>query len=600
MVDVFMNERFIGTVENAKEFIKQIRSERRKGVLPLELNFYHDQDYDEVYLDTTTGRARRPLIVVENGKSKLTEKHIEDVKSGAVTWDKLVKEGIIEYVDAAEEENCYVALSEEDLTKEHTHLEISPVVILGLCTSLIPYSNFGGSSRLIRGSKIQKQALGLYASNFLLRMDTDVNVLHYPQKPITKTFMHDIWGWEKHPSGQNIVIALMSFEGYNMEDSIIISKASVDRGFARSTYFKPFSAEELRYQGGLVDEICIPDKEVKGYKSEKDYRLLEEDGIVFTGAKVKDEDVIIGKVSPPRFLGEFEEFNIATNVKRESSVALTHGENGIVDMTLITENEDGNRLVQMRLRQQRIPEVGDKFASRHGQKGVISYLVPIEDMPFTASGIVPDIIFSPHGIPSRMTVSHLIEIVAGKVGALSGQYIDGTTFNAMPEKELRKMLRELGFRESGVEAMYNGIDGRDFKARIYVGNMYYLKLKHMVANKLHARATGKIQLLTRQPIEGRSQGGGLRLGEMEKDCFVAHGASLLLKERFDSDKTLVFVCEECGMLGVYDSFKNKEYCTKCGANVGVSVVEMSYAFKLLLDELKSLCVYPKLVLGRKY
>jgi len=385
-----------------------------------------------------------------------------------------------------------------------------------------------------------------------------------------------------------------------MEDSIIISKASVDRGFARSTYFKPFSAEELRYQGGLVDEICIPDKEVKGYKSEKDYRLLEEDGIVFTGAKVKDEDVIIGKVSPPRFLGEFEEFNIATNVKRESSVALTHGENGIVDMTLITENEDGNRLVQMRLRQQRIPEVGDKFASRHGQKGVISYLVPIEDMPFTASGIVPDIIFSPHGIPSRMTVSHLIEIVAGKVGALSGQYIDGTTFNAMPEKELRKMLRELGFRESGVEAMYNGIDGREFKARIYVGNMYYLKLKHMVANKLHARATGKIQLLTRQPIEGRSQGGGLRLGEMEKDCFVAHGASLLLKERFDSDKTLVFVCEECGMLGVYDSFKNKEYCTKCGANVGVSVVEMSYAFKLLLDELKSLCVYPKLVLGRKY
>lgn len=600
MVDVFMNERFIGTVDNAKEFIKQIRSERRKGVLPLELNFYFDEDYNEIYLDTTPGRARRPLIVVEGGKSKLNEKHIEEVKSGATKWDKLVKDGIIEYVDAAEEENCYVSLSEDELTKDHTHLEISPVVILGLTTSLIPYSNFGGSSRLIRGSKIQKQALGLYASNFLLRMDTDVNVLHYPQKPITKTFMHDIWGWDKHPSGQNVVIALMSFEGYNMEDSIIVSKASVERGFARSTYFKPFNAEELRYQGGLVDEICVPDKEVKGYKSEKDYRFLEEDGIVFTGAKVKDEDVIIGKVSPPRFLGEFEEFNIATNVKRESSISLTHGEHGIVDMSIVTENEDGNKLVQLRLRQQRIPEVGDKFASRHGQKGVISYQVPMDDMPFTSSGIIPDIIFSPHGIPSRMTVSHLIEVVAGKVGALSGKYIDGTTFDAMPEKELRKMLKELGFRDNGVEAMYNGMDGKKFKARIYVGNMYYLKLKHMVANKLHARATGKIQLLTRQPIEGRSQGGGLRLGEMEKDCFVAHGASLLLKERFDSDKTLVFVCEECGMLGVYDSFKNKEYCTKCGANVGVSIVEMSYAFKLLLDELKSLGVYPKLVLGRKY
>src|SRR3989338_5812729 len=600
MTDIFLNERYIGTTESAKDLIKQVRAERRKGVLPAELNFHHDQEYDEMFFDTTRGRARRPLIVVENGKSKLTEQHIQELKNGTIKWEKLVKDGVIEYIDAAEEENCYTSLSEEELTKDHTHLEISPLIILGLTSSLVPYSNFCASSKLIRGSKMLKQSIGLYAANFLLRMDTDVNVLHYPQKPITTTFMDQVFEYDKHPAGQNIVIALLSFEGYNMEDAIVINRGSIDRGFARSTFFKPFNAEELRYQGGLVDEICIPDKEVKGYKSEKDYRLLEEDGIVFTGAKVKDEDVIIGKVSPPRFLGEFEEFNIATNVKRESSVALTHGENGIVDMTLITENEDGNRLVQMRLRQQRIPEVGDKFASRHGQKGVISYLVPIEDMPFTASGIVPDIIFSPHGIPSRMTVSHLIEIVAGKVGALSGQYIDGTTFNAMPEKELRKMLRELGFRESGVEAMYNGIDGREFKARIYVGNMYYLKLKHMVANKLHARATGKIQLLTRQPIEGRSQGGGLRLGEMEKDCFVAHGASLLLKERFDSDKTLVFVCEECGMLGVYDSFKNREYCTKCGANVSVSVIEMSYAFKLLLDELKSLCVYPKLTLGRKY
>ncbi|MBS3167595.1 DNA-directed RNA polymerase subunit B [Candidatus Woesearchaeota archaeon] len=600
MTDVFLNENFIGTVDNAKEFIKQIRSERRKGVLNYELNFYWDEDYNEVYLDITRGRTRRPLIVVENGKSKLTDNYIEEAKNGTLKWDKLVKEGVIEYIDAAEEENCYVALDEKDLTKEHTHLEISPVVILGLCTSLIPYSNFGSSSRLIRGSKIQKQSLGLYASNYLLRMDTDVNVLHYPQKPITKTFMHDIYGWEKHPSGQNVVIALMSFEGYNMEDALIVSKASVDRGFARSTYFKPFNAEELRYQGGLVDEVCIPDKEVKGYRSEKDYRLLEEDGVVYTGAKVKGDDVVIGRVSPPRFLGEFEEFNIATNVKRESSIALSHKDNGIVDMSLITESEEGNRLVQMRLRQQRIPEVGDKFASRHGQKGVISYLVPLADMPFTVSGIVPDVLFNPHGIPSRMTISHLIEIIAGKVGSLTGKYIDGTSFDVMPEKELRKMLKELGFRESGLETMYNGISGQQFKAKIYIGDMYYLKLKYMVAGKLHSRATGKIQLLTRQPIEGRSQGGGLRIGEMEKDCFVAHGASLLLKERFDSDKTNVFVCENCGMLGIYDNFKHNEYCTKCGANVKISVVEMSYAFKLLLDELKSLGVYPKLELGRKY
>ena len=269
-------------------------------------------------------------------------------------------------------------------------------------------------------------------------------------------------------------------------------------------------------------------------------------------------------------------------------------------MAVLTENEEGNRIVKLRLRQLRIPEVGDKFASRHGQKGVISHLVAPEDMPFSVSGITPDIIFSPHSLPSRMTISHVIEVIAGKVGALAGEYIEGTAFDATPEKELRKMLLELGFRDNGLEAFYNGITGKIFKARIYAGNMYYLKLKHMVANKLHARATGKIQLLTRQPIEGRSQGGGLRLGEMEKDCFVAHGASLLLKERFDSDKTLIHICEECGMIAVYDSFKHREYCTKCGDNVKISTIELSYAFKLLIDELKSLCVYPKLILGNRY
>ena len=240
------------------------------------------------------------------------------------------------------------------------------------------------------------------------------------------------------------------------------------------------------------------------------------------------------------------------------------------------------------------------MAFYYGQKGVIGMLVNQEDMPFTASGIVPDILFSPHGIPSRMTINHMIEIVAAKVGALRGEYIRGTTFDSEPEADLRKQLLELGFRDNGTETMYNGITGEMFEAKIYVGNIFYLKLKHMVANKLHSRASGRIQLLTRQPIEGRSKGGGLRIGEMEKDCFVAHGASLLLKERFDSDKTLLYVCENCGMVAIYDSYKNKKYCPKCGSNVNISAVEISYAFKLLLDELKSMVVYPKLELKSKY
>ena len=221
-------------------------------------------------------------------------------------------------------------------------------------------------------------------------------------------------------------------------------------------------------------------------------------------------------------------------------------------------------------------------------------------MPFTASGIKPDIIHSPHSIPSRLSISHLIELLAGKVGALSGRFVDGTTFNSEPEKSLREELLGLGFRDNGEEVMYNGITGEVMKSRVFIGNMYFLKLKYMVANRLHARASGRIQLLTRQPIEGRAKGGGLRLGEMEKDCFIAHGASLLLKERFDSDKTVIHICENCGMLAVNDSFRGKQHCLKCGTNVDITPIEISYAFKLLLDELKSLCIYPKLILESKY
>jgi len=600
MTDVYLNEVYIGKVEEAKKFLNEVKGKRREKKVSDYLNIYYDEKLNEIYIDTTKGRARRPLIIIENGKSKLTEEVKKKLEKNEIVWSDLVDQGIIEYIDAAEEENSLVALNEEDISNKHTHLELSPSMILGLTTSLVPYANFGQSSRLNRGSKTQKQSLGLYAANYLLRMDTDVSVLQYPQRPLVQTYMHELSEYNNHPSGQNIVIALMSYEGYNMQDSIILNKGSVDRGLARSFYYKPYVVEELRYPGGLTDEIGIPDKEVKGYKSEQEYKLLEKDGVIYPEARVKTDDVLIGKTSPPRFLGELEDFSIAANTRRESSVSVEHREQGIIDMVVMTESEEGNRLVQVRAREQRIPEIGDKFASRHGQKGVIGLITPQADMPFTASGVIPDLIFSPHSIPSRMTISHLIEIVAGKVGALSGRYVEGTTFNSEKESDLRNELVERGFRHDGTERLYDGMTGRAYKADIYIGNMYYLKLKHMVANKLHARASGRIQLLTRQPIEGRSKGGGLRLGEMEKDCFVAHGASLLLKERFDSDKTILHVCEECGMLAVYDPYRGKKFCPKCGNNVEITAIELSYAFKLLLDELKSLGIYPRLNLKSKY
>lgn len=600
MTDVFVNGKIVGTVDQPVEVLNALKNERRKGGLSSQLNVFFNERTNELYIECNHGRLRRPLIVVNDGIPLLSERHIKQLQKNEASWNDLVSQGVIEYLDAAEEENTLVAFDEKELTREHSHLEITPVAMMSISTSLIPFSHHMPGPRLIISSRNVKQSLGLYAANYSVRMDMDVNLLHTPHVPIVNTMTYELGEYDRHPAGQNIIVAIMSYKGYNMEDAVIINKSSIERGFGRSTYFRPAVAEELRYSGGLMDEICIPDKEVKGYKSEKDYRLLEEDGIVFSEAKVKEDDVVIGKTSPPRFLSSLEDYSLSSNIKRESAVSLKHGEEGVVDFILITENEEGNKLVQVRVRDTRVPEIGDKFTSLHGQKGIVGLIVPERDMPFSSSGLIPDLIFNPHGIPSRMTFSHLLELLGAKTGSLAGRFVDGTTFSSEPEDALRKELLSLGFREDGTETMYNGLTGEIMTAKIFIGNMYYLKLKHMVANKIHARARGPIQLLTRQPTEGRAKEGGLRLGEMEKDTFVAHGASLLLKERFDSDKTLVPVCEGCGLIAIHDTYKDKKYCPICGENTEISEVEISYAFKLVLDEFKSLGVYPKMVLKSKY
>jgi len=599
MSDVYLNNKFVGTTESPLEFVQRVIDDRRKGIVDQNVNVFYSKIYDEVYVENSKGRVRRPLIVVKDGKSLITERHLVQLEKGELSWSDLVKQGTVEYLDPLEEENAYVAFFEKDLIKEHTHLEISPILMFGLISSLVPFANHTPPARINMGSKHQKQALGLYAINYHVRMDMDVNILHYAQIPVVKTIMHDLIDFAKHPAGQNVVIAVMSYKGYNMEDALIINKGSIDRGLGRSTYFRPSVTEELRYAGGLTDGVCIPDKDVKGYRSEHDYRLLEGDGIIYPEAKIAEGDVIIGKTSPPRFLSGAEEYSLASNARRESSLSVPYGEEGTVDMVLLTESEEGNKLIQVRVRDQRTPEIGDKFTSRHGQKGVIGMIIEQADMPFTASGITPDIIFSPHGIPSRQSMSHLIEMIGGKVGALAGRYIDGTTFSSETEADLRKEMGKLGFRENGVETMYNGETGEQMTARIFVGNMYYLKLKYMVANKIQSRARGPVQLLTRQPTEGRAKEGGMRLGEMEKDTFVAHGASLLLKERFDADRTVIPICETCGMVAIHNEYKKKSYCPIC-SDSEISNIEIAYAFKLMLDELKALGIYPKMILRTKY
>ncbi|MEM4641237.1 MAG: DNA-directed RNA polymerase subunit B [Candidatus Pacearchaeota archaeon] len=595
-IDVYLNGKFFGCCDDGEAFAQRVREKRRMQELPQELSVRYEKAIESVFLSTEPGRVLRPLIIVKDGKSLLKETHIKELQENKIEWDELIRRGIIEYVDAAEEDNLYVAMHENELTEEHTHLEIDPIAMFGLIASLIPFANHDQSARINKVGRSLKQSLGVYAANFLNLIDSDVSLLHYPQKPIVKSFVYDTV--KMHPAGQNVVVAIMPYQGYNMSDAIVINKASVERGLARSTFFRPYTATELHYTGNLQDKICIPTKDVRGYRTEKVYRHLEEDGIVYPEAELEEEEVIIGKVSPPKFMLEMEEISLA-KAKKESSVAVRQSEKGIVDSVFISVDNEGRKIVHVRMRDNRIPEIGDKFASPHGQKGVIGAIVPEEDLPFTSQGIRPDLIFNPHGIPSRMTVGYLLELLAGKLACLQGKPIEATSFDNLKPEDLEQELLKLGFRKDGKETLYDGITGKPIEAKIFIGNMYYLKLKYMVANKIQARATGKVTLLTRQPVEGRAKGGALRLGEMEKDALVAHGASLLLKERFSSDNVVVYICTECGALTSKTKLKKKVPCNVCGS-YKIEPVEISYASKLLMEELISLHIFPHFKLKNKY
>ncbi|MEM5803668.1 MAG: DNA-directed RNA polymerase subunit A' [Candidatus Aenigmatarchaeota archaeon] len=598
MTDVFFDGRYFGKVKDPKKFVESLREKRRKGLLSNQLNVAYLEHFDIVMVSTDSGRARRPLIVVENGKPKLTKEHINALETGKMKWSDLVNQGIIEYLDATEEENALIALRPEDLTTKHTHLELDPTIIMGVATSLVPFAEFDRGDRVNFGGKMIGQAIGIYSLNYPVRVDTKANIMIYPQVPLIKTHMNDIINDKDHPGGHNVVIALMSFLGYNMEDAVVINKSSIERGLFWSYMFRTYEAEEKRYLGGQEDIIGIPEPGIRGYAGEDAYKHLPEDGIVNPETIVKKDDILIGKSSPLRFLGSLDQFTTGLENIRETSVKLKHSNEGIVDRVFITESYEGNKLVKVVVRDLKIPELGDKFASRHGQKGVLGLIINQEDLPFTEEGIVPDIIFNPHGIPSRMTIGQLLEIISAKVAAITGEILYSPAFHPLNEKQIRETLKKYGYDDDGKETMFDGRNGEKLMNKILIGSVYYQKLDHLVSNKMYSRSKGPVTLLTKQPTEGKSKMGGLRLGEMEKDCLIAHGASLLLKERFDSDKISIPICKDCGVEAINDRVKNKKFCPMCGGSKIVDI-DMSYAFKLLLDELKSMVIYPKVVVDEE-
>ena len=624
---IFVNGTWFGVHTNPNQVIKYMRSLRRMGILHpyTSISWRIDQNILEIWTDA--GRFLQPLYIVENNEFRMNNFIIQLVKDKRLDFENLINgslpqkinlensfkthetftsnvmsEGVIEYLDVLEKDNSLIAMTSDELhTKDpngyirnYTHCEIHPSLILGVLASIIPFSDHNQSPRNIYQAAMGKQAMGVYCTNFNKRFDTLAHVLHYPQKPLVNSRLINYLPSSHLPSGINAVVAIACYSGFNQDDSTMFNQSAIDRGLFHSTFYRSYKDEEKKYQNtGEEEKFCKPNPKLTKSLKVANYEKLAVNGFAPENVRVDEDDVIIGKVIPMKN-------KQGQTIYKDNSTSLRPNENGYIDKILISRNGDGYKFAKVRVRSIRIPTIGDKHASRSAQKGVIGMVYRQEDMPFSKSGVVPDIIMNPHAIPSRMTIGQLIECIMGKTCCLLGRYGDATPFSKFADKNLKNLmdiLQSLGFERAGNEVLYNGRTGEQLSTEIFIGPTYYQRLKHMVDDKTHSRPTGPSVTLTRQPAEGRSRDGGLRCGEMERDCFLAHGVSGFCKEILldKSDHFKAYVCRKCGNFGVVNPMNKKYECRGCNNLTSFTEIRLPYACKLFLQELNTMSIAPRMI-----
>eukprot|EP01116_Phalansterium_solitarium_P004244 TRINITY_DN15189_c0_g1_i1.p1 TRINITY_DN15189_c0_g1~~TRINITY_DN15189_c0_g1_i1.p1 ORF type:complete len:1168 (-),score=468.17 TRINITY_DN15189_c0_g1_i1:231-3734(-) len=591
---VFLNGTLLGLHRDPSRFVADIRRLRRAGRVAEFVSVFEHAPHRAVYIACDAGRVCRPLIVVRNGRSLLTAQLVDQIANGWVPFQELVRRGVLEFLDVNEENAALVALDETQLSPAHTHLEIAPLTILGACAGLIPYPHHNQSPRNTYQCAMGKQAIGSIAYNQLDRIDTLLYLMVYPQRPLCQTVTIELIQFDKLPAGQNATVAVMSYSGYDIEDALILNKWSLDRGFGRCMVLKKFSTQIKKYPNQAYDRV-VPAPASSGGSEKLGNRFahLDDDGIARPGELLHSGDVYVNKQTPVNTQDPLSNPDFVPDSAFKSSPASYKGSGpAFVDKVLLTATDDDQFLIKMLARSTRRPELGDKFSSRHGQKGVCGLIVEQPDMPFNDQGIAPDIIMNPHGFPSRMTVGKMLELLAGKSAVLDGKFKYGTAFAGDKVERLSSILVSKGFSYSGKDYLTSGTTGEAVGAYIFFGPVYYQKLKHMVMDKMHARAKGPRAVLTRQPTEGRAREGGLRLGEMERDCLIGYGTAALLTERlmFSSDVFTVHVCQKCGLMGY------ATWCQYCKSALHLSPLRIPYAAKLLFQELTSMNIVPRLQL----